>query len=72
MTWYRSSHPRSLGRVSDPAAGFTLVELLVSMLVLVLVLVGVLELFDLNNKLARSQMQLAGMQQSIRISQYRF
>jgi hypothetical protein len=56
--------------ISDGQAGFTIAELLVSMVVLLLVLVGVLALFDMNNKVARTQMQVAGMQQSIRISQY--
>lgn len=40
------------------------------MLILVVILLGVLALFDLNNKIARAQMQIAGMQQSIRVAQY--
>jgi len=56
--------------VGQRGAGFSLVELMISMLILVAILVGVLALFDLNNKIARAQMQVAGMQQSIRIAQY--
>ena len=60
---------RTLSRPA-PAAGFTLVELLISMFILVLILVGVLLLFDLNSRIARAQLHLADMQQSQRIGQY--
>ena len=52
------------------AGGFTLVELIVSMVILVAVLVGVLALFDTNNKVARVQTNLADLQQSQRIAQH--
>ncbi len=51
-------------------AGFTLIELVVSLFVLVLILVGVLYLFDLNSRLARVETNVADMQQSLRIGQY--
>lgn len=52
------------------AAGFTLIELLVSLVILVELIVGVLMLFDFNNKLARVQTNVADMQQSLRVAQY--
>jgi len=57
-------HPRR------PAAGFTLVEVTLTMLVIVMVLGGVLALFDANSELARVQTHVANMQQSLRVAQY--
>jgi hypothetical protein len=51
-------------------AGFTLVELLVSLFVTVILLLGVLALFDFNNRIARVQTHLADIQQSLRVAQY--
>jgi type II secretory pathway pseudopilin PulG len=51
------------------AAGFTLVELLVTMGILLLVILGVLALFDLNSRIARTQTHMAEMQQSQRVAQ---
>jgi len=51
-------------------AGFTLIEALVSMAILVLILVGVLQLFDANSRLARTETHIADMQQSLRVGQY--
>lgn len=65
----RSGTQRSPGRAARGAAGFTLIELLVALAVTVLVLVGVLIMFDFNNKLARAQTNLAEMQQSVRVAQ---
>ena len=56
--------------VNRPQQGFTLLELLVSLVILVGVLIAVLALFDLNSKVARIQMHVADMQQSLRIGQY--
>ena len=50
--------------------GFTLVELLVALAVTVVVVLGILMLFDFNNKLTRVQTNVADMQQSERIAQY--
>ena len=52
------------------ASGFTLIELLVSIFITVEIIIAVLMLFDLNNKLARVQTNVAEMQQSQRIAQY--
>lgn len=51
-------------------AGFTLVELLVSLFVTAILLLGVLALFDFNNRIARVQTHVADMQQSLRVAQY--
>ena len=51
-------------------AGFTLVELLVTLGVTVILLLGVLALFDFNNRIARVQTHVADMQQSLRVAQY--
>jgi hypothetical protein len=50
-------------------AGFSLAEMVVSLFVLVVVLVAVLTLFDSSNRIARAQINVADMQQSIRIAQ---
>ncbi len=51
------------------AAGFTVVELAVSLLVMVVVMLGMLALFDFSNRLANVQTNVADMQQSQRIAQ---
>jgi hypothetical protein len=51
-------------------AGFTLIELAVALGVTTIVMLGILFLFDFNNKLARVQTNVADMQQSLRIAQY--
>lgn len=50
-------------------AGFTLVEMLVTVILLSVVLVAALGLFDFNNRLAAVQTDVAEMQQSLRIGQ---
>lgn len=55
---------------SSGQQGFTLVELLVALAVTVVVVLGILLLFDFNNKLTRVQTNVADMQQSERIAQY--
>jgi hypothetical protein len=65
-------HPRAAVTASAAphrAAGFSLVELLVSSLILVLVVLGLLAIFDFSNRVARSQTQIAGMQQVQRVAQ---
>ncbi|HEX5758529.1 MAG TPA: PilW family protein [Thermoanaerobaculia bacterium] len=51
-------------------AGFTVAELLVTLGVTVILMLGVLALFDFNNRVARVQTHLADMQQSLRVAQY--
>lgn len=61
---------RAKSLTGSRASGFTLIELIVSMLIMVTVIIGVLALFDTNNKVARIQINLADLQQSQRIAQY--
>jgi prepilin-type N-terminal cleavage/methylation domain-containing protein len=49
--------------------GFTLIEVMVSLIVTVIVLLGVLALFDFSNKLSRVQTNISDMQQSLRVAQ---
>ena len=51
-------------------AGFTLVEILITLAVSTGLILAVLALFDYNNKVARVQTQITDMQQSLRIGQY--
>jgi len=50
-------------------AGYTLLEALVALAVFMAILGGVLTLFDVNNKIARAQVNVAEMQQSLRAVQ---
>lgn len=65
----RGGSMRSLRRRQSGEAGFTLAEMLVTMLVLSVVLVAALAIFDFNNRLTRVQTSVADMQQSLRIAQ---
>lgn len=49
--------------------GFTLAEMLVTVLLVTVVLVAVLSLFDMASRTARTQTHLAEMQQSLRVAQ---
>lgn len=49
-------------------AGFTLVEMAVSLLVTIVLILGVLALFDFANRLSRVQTNVSDMQQSLRVS----
>lgn len=60
---------RSLKRRRSGEAGFTLAEMLVTLLVLSVILVAALAIFDFNNRLTRVQTAVADMQQSLRIAQ---
>lgn len=51
-------------------AGFTLIELLVAILISVALIVGMLNLFDLSNRISLEQTEIAEMQQSHRVAQY--
>jgi len=50
-------------------AGFTVIEMVVSLGVTIVLLVAVLTTFDLNNKVAKVQTNVADMQQSLRVAQ---
>ena len=70
----RSSHrgTRRMGyrQSGIRAAGFTLAELVVALAVFTIILTGIMALFVFNTRLARAQMHLTGMQQSLRVAQY--
>lgn len=50
--------------------GFSLIELLIGMLIAVEILVATLTIFDVHNRMARVQLQITDMQQSLRVAQY--
>ncbi len=50
-------------------AGFTLLEAIVSLGVMAIVLIGLLGLFEFNSRVARAQVNVAEMQQSLRAAQ---
>lgn len=52
------------------SAGFTLFEVMLTMLIVVMVLTGVLVMFDFSSEIARAQTHVANMQQSLRVVQY--
>ena len=58
-----------LPRITHRAAGFTLLELLVSLAVTAVLILGVLATFDFSSRMNRVQMNVADMQQSLRIAQ---
>jgi len=62
-----NEHPRKAsGR--DSESGFTLLEALVALVVMIVVLVGLLSLLQLNSRVAKAQINVAGMQQSLRVA----
>ncbi|HEX7182597.1 MAG TPA: prepilin-type N-terminal cleavage/methylation domain-containing protein, partial [Thermoanaerobaculia bacterium] len=69
MTRSASATHRGLP-VHRGAAGFTLVETMVTLAILLVVTFGLLALFDLNNRVARVQTNVADMQQSLRVGQH--
>jgi type II secretory pathway pseudopilin PulG len=56
-------------RSRNRQAGFTLIELSISLVVIIEVLLAVLLLFDFSNKVSRVQSNVADLQQSLRTSQ---
>lgn len=51
-------------------SGFSLIELLIGMLIAIEILIAALTVFDVHNRMARIQMQVTDMQQSLRVAQY--
>ncbi len=56
-------------KAASGQAGFSLVELLVTVIILAEVLVGLLIIFDSSSRLARAQTHVAELQQSLRVGQ---
>ena len=50
--------------------GFTLAEVVVALAVVTIILSAVMAMFSFNTRIARAQMHLSGMQQSLRFAQY--
>lgn len=65
-TWDRT---RCRPAPGSPEAGFTLLEAVVSLAVMTVVLVGLLSLLQLNSRVAKAQVNVAEMQQSLRVAQ---
>lgn len=53
----------------SPQAGFTLIEILVSLAVMVVVLGGLLAILQVNSRIAKAQINVAEMQQALRVAQ---
>lgn len=51
-------------------SGFSLIELLIGMVIAIEILIAALTIFDVHNRMARVQMQVTDMQQSLRVAQY--
>ena len=51
-------------------SGFSLIELLIGMVIAIEILVAALTVFDVHNRMARVQLQITDMQQSLRVAQY--
>lgn len=51
-------------------SGFSLIELLIGMVIALEILVVALTVFDVHNRMARLQLQITDMQQSLRVAQY--
>ena len=61
--------PHNSPRAMRRQRGFSLVELLVSVVIMAEVLIGLLIIFDSSTRLARAQTHLAELQQSLRVGQ---
>jgi len=64
-----AGHARARRRAAAREGGFTLIELLITLLVVAEIMIIAGLIFDLHNKTARAQGQVADMQQSLRVGQ---
>lgn len=65
----RSPRLVAAARTRRGESGFTVAEMLVTLLVTALILIAVLALFDMTSRTARTQTHVAEMQQSLRVAQ---
>lgn len=63
------SRARSRRPDGDPQAGFTLLEAIVALAVMTVVLIGLLSLLQVNSRIAKAQVNVSEMQQSLRVAQ---
>lgn len=69
MTCARRFRPSARRARAARQQGFSLVELLVTVVIMAEILIGLLILFDSSSRLARAQTHLASLQQSLRVGQ---
>lgn len=55
---------------SSRQSGFSLIELLIGMVIAIEILVAAFTIFDVHNRMARVQIQVTDLQQSLRVAQY--
>lgn len=60
----------SSGRRIQHGSGFSLLEMLVALFITLVVMAGVVEMFQMNTRLARKQAMVADMQQNMRVALY--
>ena len=63
-------HPSSGSLASRREAGFSLMEMIVTLAILIVVLLGVMALFDMAARISRVQVDVADVQQNLRAAQY--
>jgi len=63
------THSRHRPTPSRRDAGYSLIELIVSLSITIIVLLGLFQIFEKNTEVARIQTQVADMQQSLRVAQ---
>ena len=68
MSCYQT--PRAAVPLQKRRTGFTLIEMMVSLVLMTMLILAAFELFDMGGKMARAQTNISDMQQSLRAAQY--